>query len=80
MGELKKIFGDIFTGPDGQSVEIAHVIWVLAVIVFLAITVYVVVKSGQYPNNFGTDFLTLNGGGAAGSFARAKSDQIDGQK
>lgn len=77
MGSLRKIFGDIFTGPDGQSVEVAHVLWVLAVLVFLAITIYVVLKTGQYPNNFGTDFLTLNGGGAAGAFARAKADQAE---
>ncbi len=70
LGVLK----DIFTGPDNQTFEIAHFLWALGVIVFLASVVYFVVHTGSYPTNFGQDFLTLNAGGAAGAYARARSD------
>ena len=72
---MGKILNDIFTGPDGKSFEIAHLLWALGVFIFLGCVVYVVIHSGTYPTSFGTDFLALNSGGAAGSFARAKSDQ-----
>lgn len=70
-----KFLQDIFTGPDGESFEIAHLLWALGVLAFLGIAIYVAIHTGVYPSNFGTDFMTLNAGGAAGAFARAKSDQ-----
>ena len=73
------ILKDIFTGPDNKTVELAHVVWVLAVLSFIGVSVYIAVKTATYPTNFGQDFGLLNAGGAAGAYARAKSDQTLGR-
>ena len=72
---LKQIANDIFTGPDNKTVEVAHVLWALGVILLMAIAAYVTIKTGTYPTNFGQDFMFIMSGGAVGSFARAKADQ-----
>ena len=72
---MNKFLKNLFTGPDNETFELAHFLWALAVICFISMVIYVVWKSGSYPSNFGQDFLALNGGGAAGSYARAKADQ-----
>lgn len=66
---------NIFTGPDNQTFELAHVLWAIAVISFIGMAIFVVWQTKAYPHDFGTDFLALNGGGAAGAYARAKADQ-----
>lgn len=71
MGILK----NIFTGPDNQTFELSHFLWAAAVLCFLAFVGYWVWQTKSYPANFGTDFLTLNAGGAGGAYARAKADQ-----
>ena len=75
---MPSIFKNLFTGPDNQTFELAHFLWALAVVAFITMVAFVVVHTATYPSNFGTDFLALNGGGAAGAFARAKADQTLG--
>lgn len=70
-----RFFKDLLTGPDDQTYEIAHIMWFVGVISFVVLATYTVFKNGQYPNGFGTDFMTLNAGGAAGAYGRAKADQ-----
>ena len=70
-----QILKDIFTGPDDETYEVAHILWVVGVVAFISLVAYTVIKSGTYPTGFGTDFMTLNAGGAAGAYARAKADQ-----
>jgi len=72
---LKKVIKDLFTGPDDNTYELAHFLWVFGVLAFVGMVAYTVYKTGGYPQGFGTDFGTLNAGGAAGAFARAKADQ-----
>ena len=71
MGFLK----DIFTGPDDETYEVAHILWALGVVAFIVMVAYTVFKTGSYPQGFGQDFGLLNTGGAAGAYARAKADQ-----
>lgn len=72
---MSKILRDMFTGPDGKSFEMAHFVWFLGAIVLMGIALYTAVKTGAYPQNFGQDFGIVNGGGALGSWGRAKADQ-----
>lgn len=73
---MQKFLHDILTGPDGESYELAHIVWVIGVLVFIGIVLFISVKTGQYPTNFGQDFAALNIGGGIGSLARSKSDVL----
>ena len=72
------ILRNIFTGPDNETIELAHVLWAMGVITFIGMVVYYVFTTKSYPSNFGQDFLALNAGGSIGSYARAKADQTLG--
>jgi len=72
---MNKVINDLFTGPDGKSIEIAHVIWALGVLAVIGIAVYTAVKTGTYPPTFGQDLGLVSAGGGVGAYARAKSDQ-----
>jgi len=74
---MLKFLKDVFTGSDNETYEIAHILWALGVICFLGMAIYYVWTAKAYPGNFGTDFMALNAGGAVGSVARAKSDQMN---
>ncbi len=72
---MRKLLMQIFTGPDGQTVEIAHILWAAGVVALIGVAVYTAVKTGTYPSSFGQDLGMVSAGGGIGSYARAKSDQ-----
>ena len=72
---MGKILKDVFTGPDGQSFEIAHFLWAIGVLALIIVAIYTAVKTGTYPSSFGQDLGMVSAGGGIGSYARAKSDQ-----
>lgn len=72
---MQKLLCDLFTGPDGKTVEIAHVLWGLGVVALIGVAIYTAVKSGTYPTTFGQDLGMVSAGGGVGAYARAKSDQ-----
>lgn len=75
---MNQAITDIITGPDGKSVEIAHLLWIIGVIALVGMAIYTAIHTGAYPANFGQDFGFVNAGGAAGAWGRAKADQAGG--
>lgn len=75
---LKKLLVDTFTGPDGVTYEIAHILWAAAEVILLVCAVnlcfYHVDKFSL--TELGNAFAALNIAGGIGSWARAKSDKV----
>jgi uncharacterized membrane protein AbrB (regulator of aidB expression) len=75
---MPRFLNDIFTGSDNTTYEVAHLLWVLAVLCYLVYTGYVVWFTKVFDGiNFGTGFLALMTGGGIGSVARAGCDKMD---
>lgn len=70
-----KFFKQLMTGPDNETYELAHFIWLAGALGVIGVAAYSAFKSGTYPSGFGTDFGAVSAGGAAGAYARAKADQ-----
>ena len=58
---------DLFTGPDGYTVDPARVLWIAGIIAFLCFTEHEVYKSDKFDMvNFAMAYSTLLAAGAAG--------------
>ena len=63
------------TGKDNETYDIARVLWALGVLSFIACAAWVVIHSGVFdPQNFGTGFGFIMGGGGGSVWAKAKTE------
>jgi hypothetical protein len=73
---IRKLCKDIVTEADGESFDIARLLWIVGAIVFLSMAVWSVVKNHQPLDfmNFGTGLAAVLAGGGIGVGARAKME------
>jgi hypothetical protein len=73
---IKKLCKDIVTEADGESFDIARLLWIAGSIVFLALAIWAVVKNHQPLDfmNFGAGLAAVLAGGGIGVGARAKME------
>ncbi len=64
---ITKIIKDWFTGPDGETHDPARALWILGMVVFLAFSGYMLLKTGTFSMvEFGIAYGGLLAAGAAG--------------
>jgi len=77
---MNKLLNDILKELDGNTYDVAKVLWVLGVLVFLALSITaVIMKQPWNPAQYGIGFgAVLAGGGASMGFKKLGSNRQQG--
>ena len=72
---MKQFLKDIITGLDGESADIGRLLWIVGALVFFALSIYAVYRTGTFnPTDFGTGFGLILAGGGAGIGLKAGTE------
>lgn len=60
---IGRITRHLFTGIDGESIDIGRVMWAVGVVAYIGMSIYQLVEHKTFdPMNWGSGFAIINGG------------------
>ena len=77
MGLFYSILKDTVTEKDGESYDVARILWIMGTLIFFGLTIFVTIKDPSTFNmmNFGVAFAGILAGGGASVAVKAGTEQ-----